>query len=191
MSHLIFIRHAETDMAGTFCGHSDPAINAIGQMQVTDLIARLAGKTFDAIYSSDLKRAMETAIPIARTLDLPHSKTSNLREIDFGDWEGLTWKEIEERDPDYAQRWLQTFPYLPAPHGEIFAAFESRILQEVTHLQGMGQDRKVIVVTHGGAMRTVLRALLGYTEEAAHETTKTYCSSFECADVGARHKGVR
>jgi alpha-ribazole phosphatase/probable phosphoglycerate mutase len=191
MSHLIFIRHAETDMAGTFCGHSDPAINAIGRMQVADLIARLAGRTFDTIYSSDLQRATNTAIPIAESLNLPYSTTSNLREIYFGDWEGLTWNEVEERDPTYAQQWLQSFPSLPAPHGETFAAFESRILQEVAHLQDMGQNTKVIVVTHGGAMRIVLRALLGCTEEAAYETTKTYCSSFECTDTSVEHRAVR
>jgi len=190
MSLLIFIRHAETDMAGTFCGQSDPPINTAGQMQVADLIVRLAVETFDMIYSSDLQRAVDTATPIAEAFNLPLYKTSDLREVHFGDWEGLTWNEIEERDPDYAQRWLQSFPSLPAPQGESFAAFESRILQEVTHLKNMEQGKKVIVVTHGGVMRVVLRTLLGYTEQAAHDITKAYCSSFECAEAAATHKVV-
>lgn len=179
MSDLVFIRHAETDMAGTFCGQSDPPINLSGQTQVNGLIARLAVETFDAVYSSDLRRAMETATPIAEAFRLPLHATSDLREIHFGDWEGLTWNEIEEHDRDYAHRWVQSFPALPSPGGESFASFERRVLREVAQLRSIENAKRIAVITHGGVMRVVLRAVLGYSDRTAWELTQTYCSSFE------------
>ncbi len=182
MSHLIFIRHAETDLTGTFCGQSDPQINESGKAQVIGLIERLATETFDAIYSSDLRRAMDTAAPIADAFNLPLYKASELREIHFGDWEGLTWGEIEERNRDYARRWLESFPVLVAPNGEYFATFESRVLEKVAHLRSVERGRRVLVITHGGVMRVVLRTVLGYNDHTAWDITKACCSSFECAE---------
>jgi len=180
---LVFIRHAETDLAGTFCGHSDPPINLIGQAQIAEMISRLRAETFDAIYSSDLRRAVETAEPLARAFALPVIATYRLREIHFGDWEGLTWTEIEQRDPIYARRWIEAFPTLPAPNGESFAVFERRILDAVNHLCCLSQDKRIAVVTHAGVMRVVLQRLLGYSEDHARDLTKLYCSSFVCSGV--------
>jgi broad specificity phosphatase PhoE len=178
MKRLVFIRHAETDLAGTFCGHSDPPINARGQSQVKDLIAQLAPEHFDAIYSSDLRRAVDTTASLAQAFAVPCTTTPNLREIYFGDWEGMAWTEIESRDPDYARRWVELSPHLPAPGGEPFATFELRILHEIDHLLGLAADKRLAVVTHGGVMRTVLRTFLGHTEQQAWDLTKSYCSFF-------------
>jgi broad specificity phosphatase PhoE len=185
MSGLLFIRHAETDMAGTFCGHSDPPINSCGRAQITDLLARLVPETFEAIYASDLRRAVNTAEALAETFGVPVTTTPGLREIHFGDWEGLTWAEIEQRDAVYALRWTEAFPALPAPNGETFSAFELRVLQEVENLVRLAESKRIAVVTHGGVMRVVLRTFLGYSEQQASELTKPYCSSFACAAGGA------
>jgi broad specificity phosphatase PhoE len=190
MSDLVFIRHAETDLAGTFCGQSDPPINLSGKTQVVGLIARLAIGIFDAIYSSDLLRAMETATPIAEAFDLPLYTTSELREIHFGGWEGLTWNEIEEHDRDYAHRWLESFPALPAPRGESFVAFENRVLRKVAHLRSLDKGKRTIVITHGGVLRVVLRTVLRYSDQTAWDITKAYCSSFECAESVSMQKVV-
>ncbi|WP_263418176.1 histidine phosphatase family protein [Terriglobus albidus] len=192
MSHLVFVRHAETDMAGKFCGHSDPSINEAGRKQVLDLISHLGDKQkFDAIYSSDLRRALDTATPIAAAFHLPLHKDSTLREIYFGDWEGLTWKEIEERDPDYAHKWLKCFPSMPSPNGELFAAFEDRVMQAVRCLRDGEPDRKAVVVTHAGIMRLVLCGLLGCGQQEAYEITREYCCSFELGDAATTREVVR
>jgi broad specificity phosphatase PhoE len=183
MKGLIFIRHAETDLAGTFCGHSDPPLNARGEAQVDDLIALFTSEPFDAIYSSDLRRAVNTATALAQAFAVPCTATSNLREIYFGDWEALTWAEIERRDADYVRRWTESFPDLAAPNGEFYAAFESRVLSEVDRLLGLAANKRIAVVTHGGVMRIVLRNLLGHTEEQAWELTKPYCSFFVYAEA--------
>src|SRR5271165_4550090 len=131
MSTTFFIRHAETEMAGRFCGQSDPDLNAQGRTQLAALRGLLSAETIDGVYSSDLRRARSTAHAIAATRNIPLTLRPALREIDFGRWEGLSWGQIEQMDPEYARRWVDAYPQLPAPAGESFQAFEARILEEV------------------------------------------------------------
>jgi alpha-ribazole phosphatase len=183
MKGLIFIRHAETDLAGTFCGHSDPPLNARGQAQVSDLIAELTSEPFAAICSSDLRRAVDTATSLAQAFSVPHTITPKLREIHFGDWEAMTWAEVERKDAEHARRWAESFPNVTAPNGEAHAIFKSRVLNEVDRLCDLAADKRIAVVTHGGVLRIVLSSLLGHTEEQAWELTKPYCSFFTYADT--------
>ena len=180
MSGILFIRHAATDMAGTFCGHSDPPVNALGQQQIKNMLACLSDEAWDAVYSSDLQRAVATAEPLARASHRQVLTTPGLREIHFGAWEGLTWEQIEKRDAVYAQRWIESFPFLDAPMAESFSIFERRVLKEVERLFRIAEDKQIAVVTHGGVMRVVLRTCLGCSEEESWERTKTYCSTFCC-----------
>ena len=181
MSGLLFIRHAETDMAGTFCGHSDPPINSRGRAQIAELMARLVPETFDAIYSSDLRRAVNTAEALNKKFVVPVTTMPCLREIHFGEWEGLTWAEIERRDAAYARRWNEAFPDLPAPGGEAHSAFERRVLKVTDDLLRLPEDKRVALVTHGGVMRVVLQARFGFSQRHAWELTKSYCSHFSLA----------
>jgi broad specificity phosphatase PhoE len=175
---LLFIRHAETNFAGRFCGHSDPPVNQRGLRQIEELMEALKTESIDAIYASDLSRSLTTADAIGRVFGLSPIKVPELREIDFGEWEGLTWQEIESRDQAYARRWSQEYPDLAAPGGEPFEAFQSRVLSAVTHLLAMTSQRCVAVVTHAGVMRVVLRSLCGLEEKEAWERTKAYCGFF-------------
>lgn len=70
MSEIFFIRHAETDMAGTFCGHSNPKLNAYGRTQISELLRAFPMKNIGEIYTSDLLRAQETAQAIAASLSV-------------------------------------------------------------------------------------------------------------------------
>ena len=176
MSEMLFIRHAETDMAGTFCGHSDPELNACGHAQVAELIDKLHAEGIGMVYSSDLRRAHATGMAIAEALGVGYHVRPALREINFGQWEGLTWKEIEQRDGAYARRWMAEYPLLTAPDGEGFSDFERRVLDEVQLLSSTGEDRRIAVVTHAGVIRTVLSALAGWRNEDAWEQTRSYCS---------------
>ena len=180
MSELLFIRHAETDMAGRFCGHTDPPINAHGEEQIQSLIESVRTTSIDAVYCSDLQRAITTAQAIADAFTLPLTESRELREINFGEWEGLRWAQIEQHDVALAHMWVDDFPNLSAPGGEAFADFQARILGEIERLSLLAKDRRVAVVTHGGVMRIVLCVLLGYSQKEAWELTKPYCSSFTC-----------
>jgi broad specificity phosphatase PhoE len=175
MSEIVFIRHAETDMAGRFCGHSDPEVNSRGYLQISRLIESLRQEKFSAVYTSDLTRAETTAMTFAQCLGIGYRVRSSLREISFGHWEGLSWDEIEQRDEVYAHRWITEYPHLPAPGGERFDDFENRVLNEVKSLTKLAGGHDIAVVTHAGVLRVVLCALHGCSEERAWELTKSYC----------------
>jgi len=174
MSRALFIRHAETEMAGRFCGHSDPELNARGRMQLNSLSQQLSAEPIDAVYSSDLRRASATAQAIASVREIPQVVRPALREIDFGQWEGLSWEQIEQMDLEYARKWVARYPHLPAPSGESFQAFEARVLEEVNHLLDDNRG-PIAVVTHGGVLQVVLRHLCGCSDEEAWQQTQAYC----------------
>lgn len=178
MNELILIRHAETDMAGTFCGHSDPELNTRGRTQLAELIDRLRMDQIGVVYTSDLRRAHATGTAIAEAFGIDCHVRRALREINFGQWEGITWNEIELRDNAYARRWIEEYPSLPAPDGESFHDFERRVLDEVKvlSLKAETADSSIAIVTHGGVLRTVLCALQGCSQDNASEQTKSYCS---------------
>jgi alpha-ribazole phosphatase len=178
MNDLLFIRHAETDMAGAFCGQSDPPINAAGHRQIARLIESLRSESIATVFTSDLERALTTARGIAELSAVPCEPRRNLREIDFGAWEGLTWEQIEAFDSTFAQQWLDRFPYLTAPQGESFKAFQARILAEISDLVRQPQEGQVAVVTHAGVMRVVLQNLCGVDEKTAWALSKPYCCIF-------------
>jgi alpha-ribazole phosphatase len=174
MSRVLFIRHAETEMAGRFCGHSDPALNAQGQTQLAGLVLSLSTERIGAVYSSDLRRAQSTAQAIAAGRKIPLTFRPALREIHFGKWEGLSWAEIEQHDTEYARRWVDGYPHVPAPAGESFPDFEARVLEEVNHLIHRSGD-SIAVVTHAGVLRVILRRLHGCSEQEAWQQTQPYC----------------
>jgi broad specificity phosphatase PhoE len=194
MSEILFVRHAETDMAGTFCGHSDPEVNARGREQIFELINRLRDESIEIVYTSDLRRASSTANAIAEAFGVECHARPTLREISFGTWEGLNWKEIEQRDAVYARRWIAKHPMLPAPEGEAFRDFERRVLNEVEFLSSKALEHSIAVVTHAGVLRTVLCSLNNCHQADAWRQTETYCaivrhtvaSSLQAEIIGAR-----
>ena len=184
MNDLIFIRHAETDMAGTFCGQSDPPVNAAGHRQIQKLTESLRTEPIAAVFTSDLQRSVTTARALAGSFAIPCITRPALREIDFGKWDGLTWDEIEKRNSTFAKQWLEAFPHLTPPGGEPFEIFESRIMAETSYLLSQSECSLIAVVTHAGVMRTVLRTLCGLDEKTAWAITKPYCCTFRYAHQG-------
>ena len=161
-------------MAGRFCGHSDPDLNAQGHTQLTALADLLSAETIGSVYCSDLRRARNTAQAIAATRDIPLTLRPALREINFGQWEGLSWEQVEQVDPEHARKWMDAFPNLAAPAGESFQTFEARVLEEV-HCLLERDPGPIAVVTHAGVLRVVLRHLCGCSESEAWQQTKSYC----------------
>jgi len=175
MNDLLLIRHAETNMAGTFCGQSDPPINDAGRRQINELVESLRKEDVSAIYTSDLQRSMTAARALAEFFSVPYIARPALREIDFGNWEALTWEKIEELYPTYAKPWLQAFPHLTPPDAEPFAEFQQRVIAETRYLLSQNEHRLIAVVTHAGVMRVILRTLCGVDEKTAWTLTKPYC----------------
>ncbi len=175
MNSILFIRHAETGLAGTFCGHTDPELNERGRQQSAALVRELEETPIDAVYASDLRRARATAQAIADRRGLTLHLRPAFREIDFGAWEGLTWAQIELLDPLFAQAWVGSFPALPAPCGEHFADFEHRVLTAVRELR-MESSQQIAVVTHAGVLRVILERLCGVAPAQAWEQSRRFCS---------------
>ncbi len=161
-------------MAGRFCGHADPELNQQGHAQAARLAASLSQEPIAAVYSSDLRRARQTAEAIALGRGLAVVKRPALREISFGQWEGLRWEEIEALDRARATAWVEGYPNLPSPSGEPFAAFEARVLEEVQTIVDIHRG-PIAVVTHAGVLRVLLTRLFGCSEEEAWAQTKPYC----------------
>jgi broad specificity phosphatase PhoE len=182
---LLLIRHAETDLAGRFCGHTDPPVNEQGRRQIERLLERLKDEPIEAVYSSDLSRTFTTAQAIAQAFGLSPVALPGLREIYFGEWEALSWAEIEARDTTYARRWSENFPHLAAPGGESMEAFRMRVLAQVERLSTVSSHQCAAVVTHAGTLRVVLRALCGLSDAEAWEQTKNYCSVVRYSPAGA------
>jgi broad specificity phosphatase PhoE len=175
MSDFLLIRHGETDLAGTFCGHSNPSLNERGRQQVAALINALAEQRIESVYSSDLLRAQETARPLGAAKGASLCSLAGLREINFGAWEGLRWNEVEASNRQYAERWLTEYPSLGAPEGETVDAFEARVVATIEPLLRMDMG-PIAVVSHAGVMRVILRRFGGFTEEQCFASSKEYCS---------------
>jgi alpha-ribazole phosphatase/probable phosphoglycerate mutase len=174
MSAIVLIRHAETDIAGRFCGHRDPDLNSVGESQVIRLAEEVAMLGIERIYSSDLRRASRTAMAIGQRIGVDVNYLPGLREIHFGQWEGLSWQEIEDQFPDEAHQWLREFPLRKAPGGEAYSAFTARIEAAIEHLSSEAASGVIAVVTHRGVMRYALTRFFGFSEEEAWSKTAPY-----------------
>jgi probable phosphoglycerate mutase len=143
---LLLARHGETDWNrdGRWQGWADPPLNDTGRAQARALAEQLRGTPFDAVYSSDLLRARETAEIVGAPHGVPIRVEVDLREIDIGSWSGLTRAEIEERFPDGER-----------PDGETRPQHAARVLAAVERIARENLGRRVLIVTHGGTLRTL------------------------------------
>lgn len=149
-------------MAGRFCGHSDPELSGTGRQQLLEVVAQLQQWPLSVVFTSDLKRTVQTAEAIASAYNLPMHPRTSLREIYFGDWEGHSWEEIEAADPAAASSWLKAYPHNTPPGGETFRDFEQRVQNELEALAALAGDNKVMAaVTHAGFIRTALSLISG------------------------------
>jgi len=176
VKHLLLIRHTETDMAGRFCGHSDPELNQRGRQQLAGVVDRLSEYAIRRIYASDLRRARQTAEAIATHFGIGFEVRPGLREIHFGIWEGLSWSEIEARDPVLAKSWAEQYRTLTAPGGESMQQFERRVCAESAFLFAAATECPIAVVAHAGFMRVLLTNFYGVPEEEAWKIAKEYGS---------------
>lgn len=160
MKEVWFIRHGETEWNASkrFQGHLDIPLSPKGIGQAFRLAERLSRsqESFDSLYSSDLRRAAETAAPLAQALRLPLLTTPLLREIDVGELAGLSRLEAEARFPEFMAQALRDPWNTPRPRGESMAQVAQRLQ---AFLEGLPQGRH-LVITHGGVIRAALKLAL-------------------------------
>jgi uncharacterized phosphatase len=150
MTTILLARHGETDWNADrrVQGHSDTPLNDTGRAQAQALGDELSGVGIDAVYSSDLVRAHETARLVAEPLGLEVTAIRDLRERHFGTWEGLTDEEIFARFPEARDG--------PWGDGETREEMAERVLAALHRIADAHPDSSVLVVSHGGPLRAVL-----------------------------------
>ena len=160
---LYLIRHGEIERAaeGRFFGHTDVSLSETGLAQVEALSRQLGLEPIDAIYTSDLTRARQSAGPLAGARGLTPVVVPALREMAMGRWEGLTFREIREREPDTLAQWLANLATFPFPGGENLEELRTRVMPALGEILARHAGGRIAVVAHGGPNRVILAEALG------------------------------
>ena len=159
-TRIIAVRHGETawNVDARIQGHLDIPLNDTGLWQAQRAGEALADETLDAIYSSDLQRALSTAQAIGHTTQCAVQPDTGLRERCFGSFEGHTFKEIEASHPEQALRWRKRDPeFVPDDGGESLHMLRSRIQHTVDRLAAQHVGGQIALVAHGGVMDMLYR----------------------------------
>ena len=163
MTRLLLVRHAAHDwlgrgIPGRMAGVS---INDEGRLQAQALAPRLASAGIDAIYSSPQQRTRETVAPLATRLALPVEIAPEFDEIDFGDWTGRQFSELERDDAALWHRWIEQRSTAQPPGGEAFGQVARRAMAGLERLRQLHPDQTVLVLSHGDVIKAALASCLG------------------------------
>jgi broad specificity phosphatase PhoE len=188
MTTFLLIRHGNTDALGKRIAGSQPGwpLNQSGRTQVTNLAQRLSTRPLQAVYTSPLERAVETAEAIARMHGLTPRRQEELGEIKFGEWEGKTIAMLEE-DPDW-RRFNVSRGTVRPPGGEHMKEAQARMVACLDYLRTRHDAETVAVVSHADPLRSVIAQYLAIPLEMTlrFEINPASVSIVECADWGAR-----
>jgi broad specificity phosphatase PhoE len=178
MSTLItLIRHGQTNwnVEGRWQGHAAVPLNEAGRVQAKILARYLQGTTARRMISSDLLRTRETAQIINDQLKLPMSFDKRFREIDVGEWQGLTIDEVKTWDLDRYERFASDMYSIPRPGGESYELLGDRGIVAMNDLANCFPREHTLVVTHGGTIRQIVKRLTGI--EIPHSVENTSLTS--------------
>ena len=160
VTRVLAVRHGQTDWnaQSRIQGLTDIPLNERGRWQAARLAQALADEGLHAVYSSGLQRAQQTAHAVATPLGLPVQHEPGLRERHFGEFEGLTFDEIERRLPDEALRWRHRDPDFAPGGGEVLREFYARSLTACSLLASRHPGQTILLVSHGGVLDCLHRA---------------------------------
>jgi len=182
---LILVRHGQTDWnaESRIQGQLGVDLSEVGRQQVVLTSQRLAAVRAAALYSSDLKRALASAEPIASQTGLTIQPAAELRERSFGEWEGKTWPEIEAADPTLRARGRGDLRLSP-PGGEKREQVRERVVAFAERVAHDHPDQFVVAVTHGGPISQLLRWVLDMplTTRAHHAPRNGSLTTLRCSD---------
>jgi ribonuclease H / adenosylcobalamin/alpha-ribazole phosphatase len=166
-TRLLLLRHGQSPMSvqRRYSGRGDPALTEVGLAQATAAATAVAARHLGeaggirAVVSSPLTRARQTAEPVAGVLGLPVEVDERFTETDFGAWEGLTFGEAAERDPEHHRAWLAD-PTLPPPGGESFDSVAERVREGLDAVVAAHPGETVVLVSHVTPIKMALRFAL-------------------------------
>ncbi len=158
MARIWLVRHGETDWnrSGLLQGQTDTTLSETGRAQARALGIRLADQAFNAVYSSDLVRCVETATIVVGDRKIPVQTDPELREVHLGRWQGLSFQQARQQWPEeYARVDADPLSHAPAG-GENRRELRDRMVRAARRIAGKHSGEDVLVVSHGGAMRALL-----------------------------------
>ncbi|MEU6428244.1 bifunctional RNase H/acid phosphatase [Microbispora sp. NPDC046973] len=168
---LLLLRHGQTPLSveKRFSGLGDPSLTATGLAQAEAAALRLSRQPYEVevIVASPLARARQTAEAVAARTGLAVLVDDDLRETDFGEWEGHTFAEIQQRWPRELEAWLAD-PDVAPPGGESFASTARRVEQARDRIVKAHEGRSVVVVSHVTPIKMLVRFALGAPPEALY-----------------------
>lgn len=170
-TRLCLVRHGETawNAEHRVQGQLDMPLNAIGFAQADAVARALATEKFSAIYSSDLSRALQTARPLARVLEMKIFQEKDLRERHYGIFESLTYAEVKVRFPEDYARFERREPDYAFRSGESLREFSARSIAVIEKIERENKGKSVLVVTHGGVLDKLYRFVTGLPLSAPRE----------------------
>ena len=159
LNRIYLVRHGQVSAFDRhpIYGHTDVDITKVGRSQMERLADRLCLTDIKAIYCSDLKRSLLGARIISRNHDVPLIPLSTLREMSFGDWEGLTLEEVCHRYPEeIKKRQENLLHFRPSGDSESVATFSKRILACYNQILAEQKGHDILIVAHGAVNRIIL-----------------------------------
>ena len=177
-SRIYLIRHGETANAGDVCfnGHFDVDLSDKGRKQSILIAKALKNLPIKAVYSSDLKRTQIGAKFIADELNLSHIPCQELRELAFGDWEGLSISEVNRRYPDKLKERLQSIELFQVEGGESFFQLKDRVIPKFKSILANHPSDNIVILCHGGVIRTILAYILEISVKNLFRINQPYAS---------------
>jgi alpha-ribazole phosphatase/probable phosphoglycerate mutase len=162
-TRLHLVRHGEVDGAEEkrYNGQSDVGLTQKGVAQIGLVQMRIKKMPIAAVYSSDLTRCTDGARLLASAFELEPVAMPELREIDAGDWEGMTWDEILKKHPKLWKQRLNDIVNTPFPGGENLLDVAKRIRPAIQGLVDKHQGEEIVIVAHGGVNRIILLDAIG------------------------------
>lgn len=163
MTKLYLIRHGETELneKGVYYGWTDCSLNERGVAQAEELADILQEVDFDVVISSTLKRAVDTAAIVSGFAPENIIRDERLRELNFGEWEGVHFAEVQEKHREKWELWGRDWKNASPPSGESFIDMYSRIKCCIDELLEEHKGKKILIVSHQGSMRIIPLILLG------------------------------
>ncbi len=162
MTRVIMLRHGETlwNREGKMQGQADVELSAHGREQAREVAAELTRYAFDAVWSSPLSRALETARTVASVQGLDVHVDARLGEINMGDWAGKTWVEVSKTHPERVERLRAGEDFRRSESGETAEEMARRGTRALHDIAAQHSDQTVLVATHGFFTRVTVASLL-------------------------------
>jgi alpha-ribazole phosphatase/probable phosphoglycerate mutase len=178
VTRLFLLRHGEPeeDSRGRCYGRLDVGLSPRGLEQAARAAARIGDVPFSAIYASPRRRAIESARPLALPRGLEVQIEDDLREMDFGEIEGLTYDQVRHTRPELYAAWMERPTEVTFPGGESYALVRARVLQTIDRLRRAHEGQSIALVAHGGTTRTALAAALGLPDAHIFRLAQDYAA---------------